>query len=88
MLEKVKAFLQAMIGGVLPGELGRSPGFIGLAAFQVLLAFILIRSGADVSYLAAIYGSINVPVYAAGAWKASSDNKAATTNGVSNGAPK
>ena len=70
-MEKFKAFLDSFF----PPTLGKSPGFIVLALVEVVLAVTLIYIGKDVGYLPAIYGAINVPVYGAGAWKASSDNK-------------
>lgn len=83
MLDKIKSFFQSVIGGVLPDVLGKGPGFVGFAVLQAALITFLLKNGVDGSAIGMAFGPLNLGLYGAGAWKASSDNKsAANGNGT------
>ena len=63
-------------------SLGKGPGFILVALGEVLVGGVCAYLGKDLIGLSAVFGTINVPLYGAGVWKASSDNAAATAQVV------
>ena len=67
-------------------SLGKGPGFILIAFAEVVAGGACAYLGKDLVGLATVFGAINVPLYGAGAWKASSDNAAATAQVVSDNA--
>lgn len=85
-MERIKAFLNSVVGGVLPDALGKGPGIVALSFFiigsiDILVGYCKIE-GATV---AAALGPIVGVIYSTSLLKAHSDNKAAAANGGANG---
>jgi uncharacterized membrane protein len=85
MLDKLKAFLQSIISGVLPDVLGKGPGFVAFGLVQAGLIAYLLAHGVEGSGIGMAFTPLNLGLFGAGAWKAASDNRVAA-NGAAHGA--
>jgi hypothetical protein len=79
VIDKIKQLIQAVIGGVLPAELGKGPGFIGFAFYvSTIIAVLLAKFHIEGATVIAAFTPLIGAVYGAGMWKVHSDNQTTT----------